>query len=102
VCAKAPPTPRASESAAAMAYFILIILLVEAIHFVDATISGALEMLIAFAVVTAALAVIGFFGLILIEAGQHPALTFGILGIFGIDRAREHGIADRDRCCGRL
>ena len=54
----------------------------------------------------AAIAVAGLVGFVLIEAGQHAGLAGGILGIFGIDRAWEHGIADGDwrgsRRCGAV
>src|SRR5262249_40102504 len=72
--------------------------------------SGALQPLVAFAVIAAALldplqpaiAVGCLVGIVLVEAGVHAGLARRLLGIFGTDRARIDGIAGRDRCrCGR-
>src|SRR6202011_2031140 len=69
---------------------------------------SALELLVAFAVIAAALldpfqaaiGVGGLVGVVLIDAGVHPRLAGGLLGIFRIHGRREHRGAGR-RCGGR-
>src|SRR6202011_970509 len=59
---------------------------------------SALELLVAFAVIAAALfdpfqaaiGVGGLVGVVLIDAGVHPRLAGRFLGVFRIDRGREH------------
>src|SRR5436190_7698976 len=68
---------------------------------------GALQFLGAFAVIAAALldplhatiGIGGLVGVVLVDAGVHACLAFALLGIFRIDRAREH--RGTGRRCGR-
>ena len=65
----------------------------------------ALQALIAFAVVAAtfldplqtAIGVSDLVGIVLIEAGVHPSLTFTLFGIFRRDGGGKQGIADGGR-----
>src|SRR5580698_4871276 len=73
------------------------------------TSSGALEALVALAVIAAALldplqtavAVAGLVGPVLVEAGFHAALARGVFCIFGIDPMWVDGKAGRDWGWGR-
>src|SRR5580693_7017999 len=99
-CAKAAPIPIISAKSALTA-----IRIVDTPYRCPVYLGSTLEALVAFAVVAAALhdplqaavAVAGLVGLVLIEAGFHAGLAGGFLGIFGIDRTREYGVAGRSR-----
>src|SRR5580704_4258965 len=99
-CAKAAPIPIMSANSALMA-----VRIIDAPCMGPVDLGGALQALVALAVVAAALldplqaavAVAGLVSMVLVETGFHAGLAGGILGVFGVDRAREHGIADRDR-----
>src|SRR5215471_752028 len=73
-----------------------------------ADLGRALQMLVAFTVVAAALlnplhtaiAAIGLVGVVLVDAGVHAGLAGGLLAVFRIDGIRENGVADGSWCRG--